>query len=178
MTTPAYPPAPGPVPVVQPVPQPVPPTFQPQPPVPLPAYEQPAQTAPQAPAAVRIPEGGYALRVVRVPLPEFALAGLPEPWVEMRNPGLMSQEALEGMMEEMRAVKIGDDGEPTDVADVNRIFGQVLKLVRDWCMWDGGSDEDVPPLLPKPTTLAVLRRAPAGALKKIMETFQELQNPQ
>jgi|SRR5689334_2148055 len=168
-----------------PAPAEVPATFQPQPPVPLPAYEQPAvpQLADQSNAAPQIPEGGYAQRFVTVPLPEFDQPGITCS-VRIRNPGMMSQSAFEGMAAALSDVKVGDDGAPevdeTDLASVMpAMYQQLLRLIAGWTMWDAESDEEVPPLLPSPpTTEAELKRAPAGALKAIMGIVQELSDPQ
>lgn len=162
-----------------PEPMPVPSTFQAQPPVPLPAYEQPPvpQLADQANAAPQIPEGGYAQRIVRIPLPQFRLEGLPEPWVEMRNTGMMSQDALDELGQGLQGVAIGADGKPAE-GDVSTVMATLTKLIRRWCMWDGSSDDDVPPMLPEQVDVASLRRAPVGVLKTIMKATQELSDPQ
>lgn len=155
----------------------IPSTFQPQPPVPLPAYEQPAavpQLADQANAAPQVPEGGYASRIVRISLPQFHLQGLPEPWVEMRNPGMMSQDALEAIGRGLQGQQSDADAEP----DPDVIMGTLAQLVRRWCMWDGTSEDDMPPMLPEQVDVASLRRAPVGVLKHVMQTVKELSDPQ
>ncbi|MDH6141160.1 hypothetical protein P3T35_003173 [Kitasatospora sp. GP30] len=168
MTTPVYPPAP----------QPVPATFDPQPPVPAPITPtQLPQLADQQATAVQIPEGGYASRWTRIPLPQYAVAGVPEPWVEIRNPGMMPQSALDEIGAALTRVETGPDGEPV-ARDSGVIFDQLLRLIRSWCMWDATSDADVPPLLPPPVDAVTLRRAPSGALGHVFKTFAELQNPQ
>jgi hypothetical protein len=156
---------------------PAPATFQPAAPVPQPAPALP-QLADQQAASVQIPTGGYASRVVRIPLPAFALPGVPLPWVEMRNPGMMAQAALDEIQAGMQAVQVGPDGEPVAGADTAAIFEQLQRLMRAWCMWDATSDDDVPPLLPDPASADILRKAPSGVLIEVMRAFQELQNPQ
>jgi hypothetical protein len=155
----------------------VPAAFQPQPPVPLPTYEQVPQLADQQATSVQIPEGGYASRWTRIPLPKVALPGVPEPWVEIRNPGMMAQDALDEIATALTSVEVGSNGEPV-ARDSGKIYEQLLKLIRGWCMWDAWSDAEVPPLLPAPTDAAVLRRAPSGALAQVFKAFAELQNPQ
>lgn len=157
---------------------PVPGTFLPQPPVPLPVYEQIPQIADQqAVASVQIPTGGYAQRVTRIPLPQFALEGLPEPWVEIRNPGLMAPEILEEIGKGLSGVKPDADGEPS-VDDEQLVWTTMIRLMRGWCMWDATSEDDVPPLLDSKVTVGLLRKAPMGVIKALMKAFQELQNPQ
>jgi hypothetical protein len=182
--TPVYPPVPQPTPApipgpqpqpTPPVPQPVPATFTPQPLPPAAPTAPLPQLADQQATTVQVPPGGYASRFVRIPLQEFALPGVPEPWVEIRNPGMMAQEALDEIVAGFRAVRVGPDGEPDQTA----VYQQLLHLIRSWCMWDARSDDDRPPMLPtNPTDIATLRRAPGGALLKVFTAFQELQNPQ
>lgn len=170
MTIPVYPPAPQ--------PQPVPAAFDAQPPAAIPAAPAPIpQLADQQATAVQIPEGGYASRWTRIPLPQFALPGLPEPWVEIRNPGMMPQQKLDEISAALTRVETGPDGQPL-ARDTDVIFDQLLQLIRAWCMWDATSDADTPPLLPPPADAATLRRAPSGALVHVFRAFMELQNPQ
>jgi hypothetical protein len=179
MSTPVYPPAPVPQPApVQPASAPVPAAFDAQPPAPPVVQPTPLpQLADQQATAVQIPEGGYASRWTRIPLPQFALPGLPEPWIEIRNPGMMPQTALDEIAAALTAVEVGPNGEPL-ARDNDKVYDQLLKLIRGWCMWDAMSDADVPPLLPTPTDAAMLRRAPSGALAQVFRAFAELQNPQ
>lgn len=181
MTTPAYP---QPVPVGStPAPQPVPPTFQPQAPVPLPAYEQPVETAPQAPAPVQIPEGGYARRFVTIRLAELDQPGV-QCSVRLRNPGLMSQGTFETVFDAVDGLELDENGQPKLNASAAKhaipaLYGQLLKLIASWTMWDAESNDDIPTLLPSPPTgVDDLRRAPAGAVKRIMAAVQELSDPQ
>ena len=174
MTTPTYVPSPDPT-------QDVPATFQPQQAVPVPVYAQ--QAVPQivdqeAVTSVQVPQGGYAQRITRLPLPELALPGLPEPWMEIRNPGLLSQSTIEELGQGLRGVTTGDDGQPTGEVDSQLIIATMAKLLRRWCMWDATSDEDVPPLLPETITLEDLNKAPLVALKSIVRAFREFQDPQ
>ncbi|NUP48065.1 MAG: hypothetical protein HOW97_12230 [Catenulispora sp.] len=160
----------------------VPPTFQPQPPVPLPVYEQSAtpQLADQGNAAPQIPEGGYAKRFVDVPLPELNLPGI-ECKVRMRNPGMMSQGAYEEITKALDGMKLTEDA--ADVADFAKQLPvmqvQMLKLIASWTVWDAESAEDVPPLLPSPpTSVDDLKRAPMGVMTAMMAAFKELSDPQ
>jgi hypothetical protein len=163
----------------------VPATFQPQGPVPLPAHEQPtpAPAAPQAPGAVPIPEGGYARRFIDLPLPEFNLPGI-NCVVRLRNPGMMSQGAFEELFSSIDGIQVDANGEPVlDIEQAKqalpRLYGQLMNLIASWRMWDATSAEDVPPLLPSPpTTVEDLKRAPAGAMKRILDAVQELKDPQ
>jgi hypothetical protein len=162
----------------------VPPTFQAQPPVPLPVYEQPVvpQLADQANATPQpIPEGGYAQRFVDIPLPELNLPGI-QCSVRMRNPGMMSQGAFEEITEAVKAVQVGEDGQPSEddaAAQLPLMQAQMLKLIAAWTVWDAESAEDVPPLLPSPPrTVDDLKRAPLQVLKAVMGAFQELRDPQ
>jgi hypothetical protein len=182
MSTPAYPTpqaAPAqPVPLaflapppasVQPIPEQPVPAVQPQP---LPQIQAVESLAP----SVKIPEGGYAQRIVRVPMPQFQLEGLPEPWVEMRNPGLMATSSLDEMGNGLRGIKVGEDGEPT-AGDTQVVLATMVRLLRRWCMWDATSEEDVPPLLPETITADMVQRAPLGVIKAIGAAFMELQDP-
>jgi hypothetical protein len=167
-----------PAPVYPPAPQPVPATFVPQPvPSAAPAAPVLPQLADQQATAVQIPEGGYAQRIVRIPLPQFHLAEVPAPWVEMRNPGLMAQEALEEIGHGLTGVTIGPDGQPSE-ADSELVLATMARLLRRWCMWDASSEDDVPPLLPETVTVESLRKAPLGVFRAIGAAFVELQNPQ
>jgi hypothetical protein len=159
---------------------PVPPTFQPQPAVPLPAYEQqgiPQAADQEAVTSVQVPVGGYAKRIVRLPMPQFALPGLPDLWIEIRNPGLLAQSTIEEMQQGLRGVTVDEAGEPGE-ADSKLILETMSSLLRRWCMWDATSDDDIPPLLPETVTVADLSRAPLGVLGEIGKAFRELQNPQ
>lgn len=160
----------------------VPPTFQPQPPVPLPVYEQPQQI-PQiadqaAVTSVQVPEGGYAQRTTRIYMNQFRLEGLPELWIEMRNPGLMAPSAIDEMSTGLRGVKTDDQGDPVDGTDTTLIMETVARLMRRWSMWDATSDDQVPPMLPEAVTIEDLNKAPIGVLGAIGRAFKELQNPQ
>lgn len=194
MTTPVYPPAqqpgepaPGvswaPTDVPQPPPAAVPPTFQAQPPVPLPVYEQPTvpQLADQSNAASQLPEGAYAQRFVDIPLPELALPGI-DCWVRMRNPGMMSQGAFEEITGAIQGIQVGGDGAPTEEDATKQLplmQAQMVKLIASWRVWDAESAEDIPPLLPSPPRTAEdLKRAPLQVLKAVMGAFQELRDPQ
>ena len=183
MSTPAYPmpqAAPAqPVPLaflapppadVQVIPEQPAPAVQPQP---LPQIQAVASVAP----SVQIPEGGYARRITTIRLPQFHLEGLPEPWIEMRNPGLMSSSAIDEISKGLRGVAVGDDGEPTE-ADAEIIKTTMLKLLRRWCIWDARSEADVPPLLPETPTVELLSYAPLGVIGAIGAAFRELQDPQ
>lgn len=177
--TPVYPPQPE-----QPQPVELPATFQPQPPVPLPAYEQPVPQMQQAPAPVQVPEGGYAQRFVTIPLPEFNQPGI-ECSVRLRNPGMMSQNAFEAMMESVDSLELDENGEPilkdgaTSKGVLTGLYAQLLKLIVSWTMWDADGSGEEPELLPSPPTSAEeLKRAPGGALRKIMDAVKELQDPQ
>jgi hypothetical protein len=163
----------------------IPATFAPQPPVPLPVYEQPApvlQLADQANTSPRIPEGGYAKRFVDIPLPELNLPGI-ECKVRMRNPGMMSQGAYEEIMNAIKGVPMGEDGKPdeaeSDLAEQLPVMqAQFLKLIASWTVWDAESAEDVPPLLPSPpTSVEDLKRAPMAVMNAMVAAFKELQNP-
>jgi hypothetical protein len=174
MTTPTYVPSPDPT-------HDVPATFQPQQAVQVPVYEQ--QAVPQildqeAVTSVQVPKGGYAQRITRIPLPELALPGLPEPWLEIRNPGLLSQSTIEELSQGLRGVTTGNGGQPTGEADSQLIMATMAKLLRRWCMWDATSDDAIPPLLPETITLENLNKAPLVALKSITRGFRELQDPQ
>lgn len=144
---------------------------------PAPAPPGIPQLADQNATSVQIPEGGYASRFTRLRLPQFALPGVPEPWVEIRNPGMMAQETLDEIGAAINAVEIGPNGEPVTDTDGAAIYAQMLRLIRSWCLWDAVSEDDVPPLLPAPSDLATLRRAPAGALVAVFKAFMELQDP-
>lgn len=135
------------------------------------------QIADQSATAAQIPAGGYASRFTRISLPQFALSGLPEPWVEIRNPGMMAQETLDEIGAAINAVEVGPNGEPATDTDGAAIYAQMLRLIRSWCIWDAVSEDDVPPLLPAPSDMATLRRAPAGALVAVFKAFMELQDP-
>jgi hypothetical protein len=162
----------------------IPATFLPQGPVPLPAYEQPVpQLADQANTAPKIPEGGYASRFVTIPLPEFNQPGITCS-VRLRNPGMMSQGAFEGMADSVSGIELGADGEP-DMAKVDAVaampalYAQLLKLIAGWTMWDAESEDEIPPLLPSPpASVDDLKRAPAGALKAVLAGMGELLGPQ
>jgi hypothetical protein len=156
--------------------QAVPPTFTAPTPAPDPAAQAIPQLANQQATAVQIPTGGYASRFVRIALPQFALPGVPEPWIEIRNPGMMAQQSLDEIGTALGLVETGPDGEPV-AADTEAILRQMQRLIRAWCMWDAVSDDDVPPPLPAPSELATLRRAPSGALVAVMKAFMELQDP-
>ena len=176
-------------PVAVAAPMPVPAAFLSPPPAvaPAPVVEQP--TAPQpAPLpqiqavqsiepSVQIPEGGYARRIVRVPLPQLHLEGMAEPWIEMRNPGLMSTEALEQIGKGLQGIRVAEGEEPT-AEDEGVIYETVAQLLRRWCMWDGSSVEDTPSMLPEIPTAALLRRVPLVVVRQIVRAFQELQDPQ
>jgi hypothetical protein len=198
MATPAHPVMPDPAPVPQPVypggqmpaeapPQvqvpSVPPTFQPQAPVPLPAYEQPIQTTAQAPAPVQIPEGGYAQRFVTIRLAQYDQPGV-QCSVRLRNPGLMSQGTFESVFDAVDGLELDENGEPkvngaAAKAAIPALYAQLLKLISSWTMWDAESDAEEPTRLPSPpASVDDLRRAPAGAVKAIMAAVQELSDPQ
>lgn len=169
MTTPT--PVPPPMPAQ---PLEVPPTFQPQPPVPLPAYEQPVPQMQQAPPPVQVPEGGYAQRVVRIPMTKFTLPGLEDLWVDMRNPGLMAPSAVDDIATQLQGVS-ADQAETEEAKQA--AYAAILALVRRWRMWDATSDDDVPPLLPEVPDVDTLQRAPLGVLVELGRAFQELQDP-
>lgn len=159
--------------------EPVPGTFLPQPPVPLPVYEQIPQIADQqALASTQIPPGGYAQRITHIPLPQFALEGLPEPWIEMRNPGLMAPETLKEIGKGLSGIAVGPDGEPDDEAGEAAVWATMARLLRRWCMWDATNEDAVPPLLDETVTVELLNKAPMGVMKAITAAFKELQNPQ
>jgi len=156
-----------------------------------PVYEQPYMPHPQAQPqplpqiqavqsvapSVQVPEGGYAQRITTIKLPQFHLQGLPEPWIEMRNPGLMASETIDEISRGLRGISVGDDGEPT-AADAEVIKTTMLKVLRRWCIWDARSEADVPPLLPATPTVEGLSYAPLGVIGAIGAAFRELQNPQ
>ncbi len=177
--TPAYP-------APQPAPAPVPPAFLGASAAPQPVYEQPPAPAPQplpqihavevvAPS-VQVPEGGYAQRVVRIPLPQFALPGLPIPWIEMRNPGLMAPESIDEISKGLRGISV-DEGADPSAADAEVIMATMIKLLRRWCIWDARSEADVPPLLPETPSRELLSWAPLGVIGAIGQAFRELQDP-
>jgi hypothetical protein len=159
----------------------VPPTFQPQPAVPLPVYEQqgmPQIADQEAVTSVQVPKGGYAQRITRISMNEFRLEGQPELWVEMRNPGLMAPNSIDEITDGLKGMKMGDDGEPVSSGDTKVILETMGKMLRRWCMWDATSDEDEPPMLPETVTLEMLGKAPLGVLAALGKAFKELQNPQ
>ena len=95
--------------------QEVPATFLPQPPVPLPVYEQVPQIADQAAvASVQVPEGGYAQRFVKIPLPQLHIEGVQAPWIELRNPGLMAPDVFDEMSKGLAGVTENEAGEPLE----------------------------------------------------------------
>lgn len=137
-------------------------------------------TTPAAPPKPSVlPEGAHSSRFVRIPLPDFDQPGIPSCWVEIRNVGLMSQAQIEALGQGVEGIQLGEDGLPVDdVAALPVIMQQILKLIRSWSMWDADSDEDVPSQLPSPpATVDDLKRAPGGALKRVLAAIEELQDP-
>ncbi len=145
-------------------------TLDTAPPVPTPA---------DVPAPL-LPEGAHSSRFVHIDLPEFNQPGVPPCWVELRNIGLMSQEQLEAIGADLEAVEVDSKGLPVDFDKAApALYGQIMRLIRSWSMWDAGSDEDIPAQLPSPpATIADLKRAPAGALQRLIAAVGELKDPQ
>lgn len=116
--------------------------------------------------------GRYANSTVRLDFPDLSEDDDPI-YVTIRNPKTVPADVLMPSAD----VPLGEDGKPESSAAISSSFEVMAKLIIDWHVYDGLTEEDSP-ALPLPATPEMLRSLPFEIVERIAsEMGQVLTTP-
>lgn len=104
---------------------------------------------------------GYANRIVRREYPELG----EKVFIEYRNPKTVAADILA-------------PSDSNNLTNRQVLYQISANLLRNWCVYDGTSDDDEPPMLEAPATPEMVGRMPFAIVRDLMDDITEaIQGP-